>query len=625
MLAVAMTAGAETVVLDGGKAGATFEGIGALSAGASSRLLIDYPEPQRSQILDYLFKPHYGAAFHHLKVEIGGDVNSTDGCEPSHMHARDEENYTRGYEWWLMKEARARNRAMILDSLMWGAPAWIGGGKFYCQDNADYVAKFLQGAKRVHGLDIAYTGIWNETAYDVAWIKLLRKTLDRDGLRNVKIVAADQVNTWNVVADMNKDSTLKRAIDIVGVHYPKFASTTAAQVCGKPIWSSEDGPWKGTWAGAAALAKAYNRNYIVGKMTKTVIWSVVSSYYDNLPLPSSGVMRANTPWSGHYEVQPALWATAHTTQFAQPGWKYLDGGCGLLAGGGSYVTLKAPHGADYSIIVETMDAKTNQEVVFQRMGGLSPVPLHVWRTDEERWFERQPDLAFQDGAATVILRPGSIYSLTTTTGQEKGAARGTAAAGFPLPYVEDFDAYPPGATPRFFSDQGGIFEVVRRANGKGNALRQVVPAKGIEWPLHRNPFPETFLGDTTWADYDVGVDALIEKIGFVSLFGRVGKIAQDQNPPSGYWFKIDDQGRWELRTAKTVIASGQTAFAPASWHALRLKFAGKRIQAFVDRRPVANVENGEYAAGMVGVGSGWHGAQFDDLIIRGSDKSSWKP
>jgi galactosylceramidase len=33
--------------------------------------------------------------------------------------------------------------------------------------------------------------------------------------------------------------------------------------------------------GAAALAKAYNRNYIVGKMTKTVIWSVVSSYYSS--------------------------------------------------------------------------------------------------------------------------------------------------------------------------------------------------------------------------------------------------------------------------------------------------------------------------------------------------------
>ena len=40
------------VVLDGSAGGRIFEGLGAASAGASSRLLIDYPEPQRSQILD---------------------------------------------------------------------------------------------------------------------------------------------------------------------------------------------------------------------------------------------------------------------------------------------------------------------------------------------------------------------------------------------------------------------------------------------------------------------------------------------------------------------------------------------------------------------------------------------
>ena len=56
------------IVLDGSSSGRVFDGIGALSAGASSRLLIDYPEPQRSQILDYLFKPGYGAALQHLKV-----------------------------------------------------------------------------------------------------------------------------------------------------------------------------------------------------------------------------------------------------------------------------------------------------------------------------------------------------------------------------------------------------------------------------------------------------------------------------------------------------------------------------------------------------------------------------
>ncbi|WSY97001.1 hypothetical protein OH809_06875 [Streptomyces sp. NBC_00873] len=37
--------------------------------GATSRLLIDYPEPQRSQVLDYPIKPGYGASLHMLKVD----------------------------------------------------------------------------------------------------------------------------------------------------------------------------------------------------------------------------------------------------------------------------------------------------------------------------------------------------------------------------------------------------------------------------------------------------------------------------------------------------------------------------------------------------------------------------
>src|SRR3974377_1875267 len=122
--------------IDANAPGRTFEGLGALSAGASSRLLIDYSEPSRSQILDYLFKPNYGAALQHLKVEVGSDVNSTDGSEPSHMRRCTDEDYTRGYEWWLMKEAKARNPKIMLDILPWGAPGWIGSGNYYSQDMA---------------------------------------------------------------------------------------------------------------------------------------------------------------------------------------------------------------------------------------------------------------------------------------------------------------------------------------------------------------------------------------------------------------------------------------------------------------------------------------------------------
>src|SRR5258708_39867006 len=80
----------KTVVLDGSSKGAVFEGIAALSAGASSRLLADYREPYRSQILVFLFTPGHGAALPHLNVEIGGDVNSTDDSQPRDVRTPDD-------------------------------------------------------------------------------------------------------------------------------------------------------------------------------------------------------------------------------------------------------------------------------------------------------------------------------------------------------------------------------------------------------------------------------------------------------------------------------------------------------------------------------------------------------
>lgn len=601
------------IKLDGTSKGRTFEGIGAISAGASSRLLIDYPEPQRSEVLDYLFKPHYGAGFQHLKVEVGGDVNSTDGSEPSHRHTRGDENYNRGYEWWLMKEAKQRNPRITLDVLAWGFPAWVGNGKFHSQDTADYLVSFIKGAHSVHSLDVGYVGIWNEMPYNVLWINLLRRTLDNAGLSGVKIVAGDS-GGWGVADVLRKHTELKQAIAVIGVHYPHFKSSPAAQACGKPLWSSEDGPWRGTWDGAQALSRSYNRNYVLGRMSKTEIWSLVTSYYDNLPLPRSGVMLANTPWSGHYEVQPAVWATAHTTQFAEPGWTYIDSGCAQVAGG-SVVALMAPNGRDYSVIIETTEAKGPQTLAFQLAGGLSQGALHVWRSNAQRQFVSLPDLTPKQGSFMVSIEAGCIYSLTTTTGQSKGSTSPPPSKPFPA-LEENFESYSVGATPRYFADQAGAFEVVARHGGTGKVLRQVVVAKGIEWAYHKSPDPETFLGDPQWKDYVVSIDVLVEGTGHVSLFGRVGKIPQSAAPPDGYRLDVRDTGAWALRTALTTITTGEAPFSAGTWHNLRLQFAGQRIRALIDRQLVAETTSGLYPQGMVGIGSGWHAAQFDNLSVR---------
>src|SRR5579862_2042388 len=171
------------IVLDSAAAGKVYEGIGALSAGASSRLLYDYKEPYRSQILDYLFKPGYGAALQHLKVEIGADVNSTDGSEPSHMRTPTDHDSSRGYEWWLMAEAHKRNPHILLEILPWGAPRWVNpdpaAKSLYTPSMADYIVDFIKTAKRDYGLDIGVTGIWNEKVYDVNYVKELHRKLQQ--------------------------------------------------------------------------------------------------------------------------------------------------------------------------------------------------------------------------------------------------------------------------------------------------------------------------------------------------------------------------------------------------------------------------------------------------------------
>ena len=67
--------------------------------------------------MDYLFLPDFGASLHMLKVEIGGDTQSTDGTEPSHMHSVNDGNYQRGYEWRVMVEVKRRNPNITLYGL----------------------------------------------------------------------------------------------------------------------------------------------------------------------------------------------------------------------------------------------------------------------------------------------------------------------------------------------------------------------------------------------------------------------------------------------------------------------------------------------------------------------------
>jgi Glycosyl hydrolase family 59/Galactocerebrosidase, C-terminal lectin domain len=601
-----------TVTIDPQSSGPTVNGFGAVSAGASSRLLYDYPEPYRSQVLDYLFKPNYGAALQHLKVEIGSDVNSTDASEPSHMRTPKDQNFTRGYEWWLMQEAHRRNPKIILDTLAWGAPGWIGKDTLYTPAMAHYSAVFLNGAESQYHLDIPYTGIWNEWPFDAQYVKTLRQVLDKERPA-AKIVCCDEYfgeaggGQWSILNAMRKDPELAKAVDVIAVHYPrdkgKLTTPADATSFNKPLWSSEDQPESSAesilsrdWAiGGRSLAHLYNENFLEGHFSKTEIWSPVTSYYDILPAPNSGLMYANTPWSLHYQVQGAIWATAHTTQFAQPGWRYLKDASGQLSPG-SYVALVAPNGHDWSMVVETINSKQRASMTVAVKGTLSRGTLHVWETNQKRTFEHIGDITPHDGSFTHTFDPDSLYTITTTVGQHRGTAAPPPDKPFPFPYHESFEKTPLLRAAAYLSDQDGAYQAHPCVGKSGRCLDRVITQKPVPWgPL---PDPWTLAGDIHWTDYRERTDFRLPANGIATLIGRIDSadVFQDQKAryPSGYVLRVQADGHWALlatayKKLEKQLASGNIALANDRWHSMELSFQGNTIRATIDGKRVADL------------------------------------
>jgi len=237
-----------TINLDMTKMAHTYNGFCGQSAGTAHRLLVEYPKEQRDEILDLMFKPGYGASMDILRIEIGADIISAWGTEPSPMRTREEydkaydvlvngngdpalckevrEMFLRGYGFWLAIEAKKRNPEIMLDCMLVGAPGWVSAatGNIYSQDTANYLALFLLGAKMIWKLDINFVpGMQNETDNaDPEYIKLLRRTLDGFGLRKVGINVCD--TSWPKANDafnsaILTDTELQNAVRNYGNHY----------------------------------------------------------------------------------------------------------------------------------------------------------------------------------------------------------------------------------------------------------------------------------------------------------------------------------------------------------------------------------------------------------------------
>uniref|UniRef100_A0A9J7YWG1 Galactocerebrosidase n=1 Tax=Cyprinus carpio carpio TaxID=630221 RepID=A0A9J7YWG1_CYPCA len=573
--------------------GREFDGIGGLSGGgATSRLLVNYEEPYRSHILDFLFKPNFGASLHILKVEIGGDAQTTDGTEPSHMHSKGEGNFFLGYEWWLMKEAKKRNPNIKLIGLPWAFPGWVGEGTqwpyFFPNVTADYVVSWIYGAKQHHNLDIDYIGIWNERKYDPVYIKV------------------------------------NELILLYSVHYPGTKTVKEALLTEKKLWSSEDYSTFNDDIGAGCWARILNQNYVNGRMTSTISWNLIASYYKNLSFGGDGLMTADEPWSGHYVVESPIWMTAHTTQFTQPGWFYLQT-VGNLTHGGSYVALTDRKG-NLTIVIQTMVGVLHTVTLNPHFSSKAHLTdLQVWyskldfKTKNDTLFQNLPvSTQVYNGSFTLKLDVDEVYTITTVNTGQKGAyPEPPKSQPFPKNYSDDFTIdNPPFSEAPFFADQTGVFEYFRNSTDNGShafTLRQVVTERPVTWA--RDAYQTiSIIGDYSWTDLSVSCDVLIETpvTGGVFLAARVDQGGESVREAKGVFYWISANG-----TYKVTNDIGLSGTREGVWYTLTLRVKGYFATGMLNGYPlwknavVLEPKNGWAALGTLS----FEYAQFDNFKV----------
>ena len=657
------------VIVDLTAIGRRWDGLGGLSAGASSRLLLDYKEPQRSQILDLLFKPKIGGTWQILKTEIGGDGQSSYGSETAVMHTESDVNYNRGYETWLLREAKARDSRKPTYCLSWTAPNWVG--EYLSPAGVAYHVKYMEGVRSHINVSFDYAGIWNEDSWTADYIEQYRAAMDAAGFEKTQLVANDG-SVGDLVAQMETDAKLRDAVQIVGVHagVPSASGTTGARVAAmnKVYWESEDniidGPMYPDLKHDTALEWVNNilSNYILQNITGTIECPLFHAWTQNLGRHNHGSMMFNDPWSGHYQLGAPFWAQAQITQLVEIGWTMLPvgRGSGTLISGAVFVTFVSPNQTDFTIVLVT-SATSPSVVTFKLLPGGSVNAhgrlLHVWTTTRGSAFKAgSPITPTPTGEVTVSVPAEAVLSVSTIADAAHVEFPVPPRTSFPFPYTASFDDQPVATPGRYLSDAWGSFEVFLMSSlgstggstAGNHVLRQSAVGCPIVWHTHSggqacgDSDPFTLLpSGTNWMNYKVAVRTMLPAnatgvgsepysviCGRISIWPLRDEVLRtlQGSPPVGVCLILSINGTWRveerdnhqnkllghgsLPAVNNVLSRTDSA---GRWYNMSLGFSDDLVTYSIDSAVTSTVKITSMN-GVAGFGSGFHHAFF----VRGS-------
>lgn len=633
------------IIADGASASAlpaaAWRGLGLVSGGGSSRLLMDYKEKHPEiyqQILTLLFGKGCSAGLTHLKLEMGSDVNPSSGTEPCTMRSADEKaDVTRGAGFRLAADARTINPLLELDLLRWGEPAWVTNA-FGESKEAGFAARYhwyhetLKAAFETYGLTFDYISAdANEPELaDTEWLLYFSEHLKNEkdapyDFSAIRIVASEEMDTCTIAEEMMQNEALRGAVDVIGLHHMAPEDENIAilhEKYGKEIWYSEglapcnipalsvraDGSGLAGVNGAVDVASRIIQSYAKSRMVMYEFQPAVAGYYDGTCYMPKQLITANTPWSGHYSVDAGFWMAMQFTRFAAPGWQHLDSAC-LAEEDVCCMALVSPAHDKFTMHLTNDSSKPRSFLVVLRNLPQLADDLYCVETAgtnenlkiDQNWFRVVNQIRLHEGdgetAFPVVVKPFSILTITSVDASEICGTRELPydlpeMRRMPLPYTDRFDYTPEflrrrGGMPLYMTDQGGAFEVV--SNGSESWLEQKIEADNVptDWRFHNTPEPLTSFGDDHWANYqavteaEFGSEAPDNYIGVGLRYNSA--VTCPKTAACGFSLRLHADGRWVLHYMDRVLANGSVPdFCYAERHKIGISAIGTLILCFAD-------------------------------------------
>ncbi|MBO5303221.1 MAG: FIVAR domain-containing protein [Lachnospiraceae bacterium] len=653
--------------------GLTYKGFGMLNH-STGNLLFDYKTsaPEKyEEMMSYLFGGE-NPLFTHIKIEMGNDGNNAASAEACTMRYEDEEaDASRSVGFVMAADAKAINSNVKVSILRWAMPDWVKTKWNSDRTGEGYEAVYkwyretIFDAYEKYGYVIDFVNPDENEAVDpdedfIKWFaNKLATEIDfpeyfsedaKDAYNNIRIIAADEKNTLNIVSSMRNDSELYDAADVIGLHYRTSATedyVTMADVDDKEVWYSEGCAAFGYTELQENKTSTYGYKSIGGyqsplalmdsiitgassaRHTHYIFQPAIGSFYEGLSFGHKELLSACDPWSGYIHYDPALYMLEHFAKFAKTGWEdsnpeqndiwrviagatdgSFDGSedeheTAGIDGDAGYMTLASPDGKDFSVVFVNNTQNTKYFCI--KEDGLDiaeDAALNFWLTETDNYMQNKGTIEKGTDGWLVMLPPYSMATATTLIVDETELALpeegmhnddrtvlDTDEAGVVNGVTEDTILY---ADDFEYEEYDENYMVSR-----GNEPRYMSDAHGA-WVVENGMLKqELSTAVKQWNDGEpstvIGDSRWMDYVASVDVtipkedgMARLSIRSQGVMSwnDSGYTFEISDDGNWKLYRLATVVASGKTDMTENHMYSLKLLGYGNKIMAAVNGEKV---------------------------------------